>query len=57
MFVIVSRPIGILRGSILGERCSIDRASGPGSVEILAKDLFAEGGDVLRRDRRDSRCH
>lgn len=48
MLVVVSRPVSVLCGAIFGERCRVDRTGRPWLVEVLAKDLFAKGGYVLR---------
>ena len=49
MFVPVSRPIGLLRGSIPGERRHIDRASHQRAAQILAKNMFAKRGNLQRQ--------
>lgn len=53
MLVAVPRAVGVLRRAVPGEGRIADGARGGGTAQVLAKDLFAEGGDVPRGDRGD----
>ena len=46
MFVFVPRPAGLLRGPVPGEGRHSDRAGHQGPPQVLAQDMFTEGGYV-----------
>ena len=57
MSVAVSRPVGLLRRPVSGEGPDADGGSHPRPAQVLAQDVFAKGGHVPRRNRRDPRRH